>query len=207
MKKLSILLATLCLSFSIGFATTQAQPLFADTTTSETSQNDNLSSQQENSQENGENSELEPINIEEETSKLSQTAKDVIEVIKTIFNQPIVIGGVSITLGALLVWVLGKVFTTMLSKRNSKYDQKIADLLEQIGVSKELLDTLKQEYENMQPVIKEMIENTKNIKVKERLEELYNHNKEQVSEIVEDVEEQNNVPKSTQDTIKELLGK
>ena len=184
--------------------------VFAENETSEVVESSSEPSESE--------TELEPINVDEEVSKISQGAKDVIEVIKTVLSQPIVIGGVSVSLGTILLFVLGKVFGNLLSKRNSKYDKKIAEyenritnLLKQVGVSEQAIKDLKDNYEKLLPVIEEMIQNTKNIQVKAKLNALYEETKqktkETTQEVVEQVEEQNYIPKSTQDTIKELLEK
>lgn len=210
MKKLfvalSILVATLfgtCSTLSNGTI------VFAENETSEVVESSSEPSESEEPVES--ETELEPINIDEEVSKISQTARDVIEVIKTIFSQPIVIGGVSVSLGTIVLFVLGKVFGSLLSKRNSKYDKKIAELLNQVGVSEQALKDLKENYEKLLPIIEEMIQNTKNIQVKAKLNALYEETKqktkETTQEVVEQVEEQNYIPKSAQDTIKELLEK
>jgi len=211
MKKLfvalSILVATI---FGTCSALSSGTIVFAENETSEVVESSSEPSESE--------TELEPINVDEEVSKISQGAKDVIEVIKTVLSQPIVIGGVSVSLGTILLFVLGKVFGNLLSKRNSKYDKKIAEyenritnLLKQVGVSEQAIKDLKDNYEKLLPVIEEMIQNTKNIQVKAKLNALYEETKqktkETTQEVVEQVEEQNYIPKSTQDTIKELLEK
>ena len=150
--------------------------------------------------------ELEPIDVDKETEEIiSNEARDVIEVIKTVMSQPIVIGGVSVSLGTLVLFIFGKVITNLLDKRNSKYDKKIKELLAQIGVSEQAIDTLKGEIDKLLKVIQEMIENTKNLKVKEKLLELYNEKKE----IVENGSQQviNDSLKTTQETIEEILNK
>lgn len=150
--------------------------------------------------------ELEPIDVDKETNEIiSNEARDVIEVIKTVMSQPIVIGGVSVSLGTLVMFIFGKVITNLLDKRNSKYDKKIKELLAQIGVSEQAIDTLKGEIDKLLKVIQEIIENTKNLKVKEKLLELYNEKKE----IVENGSQQviNDSLKTTQETIEEILNK
>ena len=113
------------------------------------------------------------INVDEEVSKISRGARDFIECVRAIFNQPIVIGGVSFTLGTLLFFVIGKVFGNYLSKRSNKWDKQIAklsnkleELLAQVGINAEIIEYLK-------GIIKEIIENTKNIQVREDLEKKY----------------------------------
>jgi len=217
MKKLfvalSILVATI---FGTCSTLNSGTIVFAENETSEVVESSSEPSESEEPVES--ETELEPINVDEEVSKISQTARDVIEVIKTVLSQPIVIGGVSVSLGTILLFVLGKVFGNLLSKRNSKYDKKIAEyenritnLLKQVGVSEQAIKDLKDNYEKLLPIIEEMIQNTKNIQVKAKLNALYEETKqktkETTQEVAEQVEEQNYIPKSTQDTIKELLEK
>ena len=200
MKKLFAIIGISVMSFCafLGVTKQREYALYAEPETSQTSEP--LSSS-ETSQE--------PIDIDKETEKvISDTANDVIQVIKTIFNQPIVIGGVSTTLGVLVLFVLGKLFGNYLSKRNNKYDKKIAELLKQIGISEQAIEQLKGEIEKLLPIIQEMIDNTKNIKVKEKLIQMYNEKKAIVEKAADEEKELiETVEKTNQDTIKELLGK
>ena len=113
------------------------------------------------------------INIDEEISKISQGAKDFIECAKAILNQPIVIGGVSVSIGAIILWVVGKIFGNYLVKKNSKTDKKfeniekrVGELLAKIGIQQDVINALKE-------LINILIENTKNIQVRELLEKKY----------------------------------
>lgn len=133
---------------------------------------------------------VEPIDIDEETSKLSQVAKDTIAVIKEFFSQPLVIGGVSTTLGAVVLFVFAKLLGHALDKRDTKYDKKIKDLLEKIGVSDDIITELQKEYDKLYDVVQQIIANTKNVKVKQHLEELLAETKASVSEIEEKVIEE-----------------
>ena len=200
MKKLFAIIGISVMSFCafLGGTKQKTYALYAEPETSQTSEQ-TISS--ETSQE--------PIDIDKETEQvISNTAKDVIEVIKTIFNQPIVIGGVSTTLGVLVVFIFGKLFGNYLSKRNNKYDKKIAELLKQIGISEQAIETLKGELDKLEPIIKEIIANTKNIKVKEKLLEMYEPKKELVEQqVIEKKEIIENLEKNNQDAIKELLEK
>ena len=200
MKKLFAIIGISVMSFCafLGGTKQKTYALYAEPETSQTSEQ-TISS--ETSQE--------PIDIDKETEQvISNTAKDVIEVIKTIFNQPIVIGGVSTTLGMLVVFIFGKLFGNYLSKRNNKYDKKIAELLKKIGISEQAIETLKGELEKLEPIIKEIIANTKNIKVKEKLLEMYEPKKELVEQqVIETKEIIENLEKNNQEAIKELLEK
>ena len=200
MKKLFALITTFVLASCLFIGGTR-QPSFVYAE-NETSQVEPSSSSSESSSEE----ELEPIDIDKETNEIiSDNARDVIEVIKTVFNQPIVIGGVSVSLGTLVLFIFGKIITNLLDKRNSKYDKKIKELLAQIGVSEQAIDTLKGEIDKLLKVIQEMIENTKNLKVKEKLLELYNEKKEIVENKAQETIDLS--LKTTQETIEEILNK
>lgn len=130
--------------------------------------------------------EQEPINVDEEVNNLSQTAKDTIEVIKTFFSQPIVIGGISTTLGTIVLYVIAKLFGHALHKRDTKYDKKIAELLSKIGVSDDFISQLQAEYDKLREAIEEIIANTKNVKVKAKLEKILEDTKESAEKFVEE---------------------
>ena len=203
MKKLFAVLSISAMSFCafLGGAKTRSyQPMLAEQESSQT-----MSSSEQSSSETSQ----EHIDVDKETKEIiSNTAKDVIEVIKIIFNQPIVIGGVSTTLGVLVLFVIGKIFGNYLSKRNTKYDKKIKELFEQIGIDSEAIKMLLEQANIDRKVILEMIENTKNIKVKEKLLEMYNSKKEPVEQVIElDKEQLETIVKTNQDAIKELLEK
>lgn len=200
MKKLFILITTFVLASCLFIGGTR-QPSFVYAE-NETSQVEPSSESSESSSEE----ELEPIDVDKETEEIiSNEARDVIEVIKTVMSQPIVIGGVSVSLGTLVMFIFGKVITNLLDKRNSKYDKKIKELLAQIGVSEQAIDTLKGEIDKLLKVIQEMIENTKNLKVKEKLLELYNEKKEIVENKAQETIDLS--LKTTQETIEEILNK
>ena len=113
------------------------------------------------------------INVDEEVSKISQGARDFIECVHAIFNQPIVVGGVSTTLGVLTLFVLGKIFVNYLVKRKNKTDKQLEklfdraeEILTKVGINSKIINIVKD-------LIKEIIDNTKNIQVKEKLELKY----------------------------------
>ena len=207
MKKLFAILTISALSFCAIFGMNrQSSFVYAE---NETSQVDTSSQPQSSSSESESSSEeLEPIDIDKEISGISQTAKDVVEVVKTILNQPIVIGGTTFTLGMLFCWLFGKVLLSIMSKRNTKYDKKIEEVLKKIGVNQEMIDWLKENADTLNEVIKEMINSEKNIKVKEKLLELYNNKDNVKNEVIEQIEEQvEDATNGAQDKIKELLEK
>ena len=190
MKKARLFILSLlgisAISFGVSCTTFNAQPRYeiayaeTDTTDTEPTDTDPVDDEEP----------TEPINIDEETSGLSQVAKDTIAVIKEFFSQPLVIGGVSTTLGAVVLWVIAKLFGHYLHKRDTKYDKKIEELLGKIGVSDELIKTLEEEYDKLLVVIQDIIANTKNVKVKKHLETLLAESKESVETSTEETKEE-----------------
>ena len=158
--------------------------------------------------------EEEVIDVDKEVQDLSTTAKDTIAVIKTFLNQPIVVCGVSMTIGSLIVWVFGKVLLGYLGKRSTKYDEEISKLLTKLGVEEEQIKTIIEQYKNLEEVISYLIENTKNEKVKAKALEMMkpynerikeeNHKVEEVISVGKEVEEEV-VDKSKE--IRDILGK
>ncbi len=205
MKKLFVLLtATILASVCFLGGTKELAPMYAENEP-QTSEPIDSSEPQETSE-----TELEPIDIDNETEQVvSSTAKDVIEVIKTVLNQPIVVGGISTTLGAIVVWLLGKLIVNALSKRNSKYDKKIKELLEKIGINEQALNDLIATKDKLEQIIKVIIDNTKNVKVKEQLLGIWNDSSKSVIEKAQEIAEQTSeqIESSTQNAIEELLKK
>ena len=201
MKKLfALLTATILASVCfMGGSKDKFTPIYAENETSQTSEPIETSEPQETSE-----TELEPIDIDNETEQVvSSTAKDVIEVIKTVLNQPIVVGGISTTLGAIVVWLLGKLIVNALSKRNSKYDKKIKELLEKIGINEQALNDLIATKDKLEQIIKVIIDNTKNVKVKEQLLGIWNDSSKSVMEKAQEIAEQTSeqIESSTQNAI------
>ena len=158
------------------------------------------------------------INVDDEVSKISQQARDVIEVIKTIFNQKIVIGGISFTIGAIILWVLGKVVVNLFKVKKGKYENLENKLLTELGYKEQEINYLRQEKEKLEQVINLLAQNLKNEVVKAEIDKILNKGKEQAAkveeevkqeaqQVVEKVAEQVNasVPQETKQTIKELL--
>lgn len=94
--------------------------------------------------------------------------------IKEVINQPIVIGGASVTLGALILWVVGKLIGALKTK-------KIKELIAQVksyatlmsnSVSKEDYNKLVKSYNELLPVLKELGSQVKNVNVRENVNAL-----------------------------------
>lgn len=152
------------------------------------------------------------INVDEEIGKISQTAKDTIEIIKTILNQKIVVAGVSISLGTFLGWLLINGISKILRQSKSKVEKKLEETQNKLGATEEQLQKEREEREKLDKAFRMLIENNKNETLKEnclallneKKEEVVEQAKEQISEVidkgVEQVNEQTN-------KIKDLLRK
>ena len=147
------------------------------------------------------------IDVDEEVKTISSTAKDTIEVIKTFLNQPIVVCGISMTVGSLIVWVFGKVIIGALSKREYKFDEEIKKVLTKLGVDEEYIKEMLEQYANLEEVIKYLIENTKNEKVKTKALEMIKQGKDKVEQVQEVVNESKEEAKDKIEEIKDILGK
>lgn len=103
-------------------------------------------------------------------AQLSQGAKDFLVVAKEILNQPIVIGGVSVTLGAIVLWVVGKLFGIIGKKKLAEYGNKIDELfvLMNDSIKKKDYNELAKQTEQLTEVCKILVDGTRNVKVKEQ---------------------------------------
>lgn len=183
----------------------------------EESETSEVESVEESNEESEEVSEDETINVDDEVSQLSQVAKDTIEVIKTFLSQPLVIGGVSTTLGAILLWLLCKGLGYVVGKRNGKYDKKIADLLKQLGLDEDKIKELIEFKDNVYEVLEVIVENTKNEKTREQAKKLLNkmkngeqvidNSKEELGKALAEVEQEANILNDKEAKIKDILEK
>lgn len=210
MKKLFGIISVFALTFcAVIGGTKEPNYCYAET---ETSQNIASSSETTSEQETSEQ-EQEPLVLDNETfDSVSQTAKDVIQVIKTILNQPIVIGGVSVTLGAVIAWLFGKFITKILDNRSNKFDNKIKGVLQKVGFTEEQIAKLFENYELLLQVLQELVENNKNVNVREKCLAMLNGTNQEIEKVENDIIETaseivENDSNTRQEKIKELLEK
>lgn len=107
--------------------------------------------------------------VEEPTfyETLSQTAKDCIGVVKEVLNQPIVVAGVSTTLGAIVLLVISKLIGAITSKKEKEKVVSIVKGLESLLDRKDLsINELKSELGAFIQVIRLLVNNLKNVNVK-----------------------------------------
>lgn len=105
---------------------------------------------------------------------VKDTAEDVLKVIRGVLEQPIVIAGVSTTLGAILILAFSKLFSVLSKKKVNELIEQVKDLRAKIddSVSKKDYEQAISEIKELYGVIELLVESTKNVKVKERAKAL-----------------------------------
>ena len=102
--------------------------------------------------------------------KLSHGAKDFLIVAKEILNQPIVIGGVSVSLGAIVIFVVGKLFSALGKKKVNELANRVDELFGKMteSVNKKDYNELAKQTEELVEICKVLANGTRNVKVKEQ---------------------------------------
>lgn len=119
---------------------------------------------------------------------ISQTAKDTIVVIKEVLNQPIVIGGVSVTLGAILLFAFSKVFSSIGTKRVKALAKQLEELTNQ-ALTKKDINELELTSGKIVEIVTELANSTRNVNVKAKCLALLDELKPIVEEDKKFVEE------------------
>lgn len=129
---------------------------------------------------------------------ISQTAKDTIVVIKEVLNQPIVIGGVSVTLGAILLFAFSKVFSSIGTKRVKELAKQLEELTNE-ALRKKDINELELTSGKIVEIVTELAHSTRNVNVKakclallDELKPIAEEDKEFVEEKVEETKVQLN---------------
>lgn len=172
MKKIIVALG-LCLSIglfssvSVNRGFTQVR---AEDTSSEIVSEEETTSEEIVSEETSETSEETPKEEDGFFDKLSQGAKDFLIVAKEILNQPIVIGGVSVSLGAIVIFVVGKLFSVLGKKKVNELANQVGELFEKMteSASKQDYNELAKQTQELVEVCKVLVDGTRNVKVKEK---------------------------------------
>ena len=146
--------------------------------------------------------EEEPIVVEEETlgQEISQTAKDIIAVMKDFFERPIVIAGISTTVGALALFIIAKAIGGISKKKLNDVIAQLKGIKDNIDKKVEQKDYegLKGEISGYYDILAELISVCKNEKVKKDLQEKLEALKDVKQEVVVFAEEK--VEEITQET-------
>lgn len=113
-------------------------------------------------------------NVESIYDEISQTATDFIVATKEILSQPIVVGGISTTLGAIILFLFSRLFSTLSTSRIKALGVKIETLKSQIdeSVSKKQYTEVAKQVIELKDVLAILIEGTKNAKIKEKAQSL-----------------------------------
>lgn len=186
MKKLIIAIGLIA---SVGFLGTLQVNHFQCAKAEETSESVEI----ETSEEIDESTELESVSEEDsevvvgsseikeaETmyENISNTAKDILNVIKGVLEQPIVIAGVSTSLGVLIVLVISKLISVINKKKLndliSQLDNLVKDQDKKVDFDK-FKELLLKVYK-VEDVLQYLIEHTKNIRVREEAIKLLKSN-------------------------------
>ena len=194
MKKLLVLLGIAFSAFALSFSfkgnmqVVRAEESEITETTEEEPQED-VSSEEETTTTETTTEEI----VEEEKEDVSQTAKDIKEVITTFFSQPLVIAGVSTTLGTIILSVFGKIIITFLLNKTSKYQREIDDLEDLVEELTSQLDLTKADLEVFKTAIRELISSNKNIRVKRKLLGIIEPKVEEIKDKVDVVKEEEQI--------------
>lgn len=105
---------------------------------------------------------------------ISQGAKDFIASATALLNEPLVIGGVSITLGAIVLFVITKLFSTLSKTKIKSLAKQIATLTQQSAdsISRKDYNELLNNFIAMKDVMAVLVDGTKNVNVKEKAQAL-----------------------------------
>lgn len=111
---------------------------------------------------------------ENETSDISQVAKDVIAVITNFLSQPLVIGGISTTVGALAIFIVSKAIGGVSKRKLNNYLKDLEDIRLKVedSVNKKDYEELVAQRDRFIAILKEIEPTIKNVKVRENCEKL-----------------------------------
>lgn len=137
--------------------------------------------------------EEEPVVVEEESigQEISQVAKDIIAVMKDFFERPVVIAGISTTVGALALFIIAKAIGGISRKKLNNVLDQLKGIKDNIDKKVEQKDYegLKGEISGYYDILVELVSVCKNEKVKKDLQEKLEALKEVKEEVVVFAEE------------------
>lgn len=122
----------------------------------------------------------EPCEIEEKEDdpsvfeEISQTAKDTIAVVKEFLSQPIVIGGITTTLGAIILSIISKLLGNAKKGEITDLGKKITNLANELAKEKKVTKETLDKFVTMYDLLVVMKDSIKNIELKENAEKLLN---------------------------------
>lgn len=131
---------------------------------------------------NEENNVGEVVNEDEQTPVEDPSIKDIVineyeevrETIKEVLNQPLVIGGVSITLGTIILFVISKIVGLARTKKIKELTTSIKNYASKMSNCVDIKDynELVSNYNALLPVLQALSEQVKNVGIKENVKQL-----------------------------------
>lgn len=121
---------------------------------------------------------------------IQETIKNAWEYVLEILEKPLVIGGVSTSIGAIVLFALAKLFTSLNKRKIVALGVQVKELSKKIAdnASKQKLVELAQNIEELKEVVKVIADGTKNVNIREKANALLLEMKpllEQVKEVIE----------------------
>ena len=121
---------------------------------------------------------------------IQETIKNAWEYVLEILEKPLVIGGVSTSIGAIVLFALAKLFTSLNKRKIVALGVQVKELSKKIAdnAPKQKLVELAQNIEELKEVVKVVIDGTKNVNIREKANALLLEMKpllEQVKEVIE----------------------
>jgi len=121
---------------------------------------------------------------------IQETIKNSWEYVLEILEKPLVIGGVSTTIGAIVLFALAKLFTSLSKRKIVALGVQVKELSKKIAdnASKQKLVELAKNIEELKEVVKVIADGTKNVNIREKANALLLEMKpllEQVKEVIE----------------------
>lgn len=114
--------------------------------------------------------ETQVVEVQEQsiTEEITQTCKDCITFMKELLSQPLVIGGVSTTIGALAILIITKAIGGVNKKKLEGLFKELADLKSRVedSVSKKDFNSLVSEKDELIAILEKIAPTIKNIKLK-----------------------------------------
>lgn len=126
------------------------------------------------------------------TDEITQTCKDCIVFIKEFLSQPLVIGGVATTVGALALLIISKAISGISRKKILGVKNELEELKTKIAdsVSKNDFNSLLKQKDELIEILEKVIPTIKNIKVKNECLKLLEELKPIQEEVINFVEEE-----------------
>lgn len=185
MKKLFVILGIAFCGLTLGCSKVSYTQVKAEEEITEVGESEEIETEEENTEE----AIIEEETTTEEKEDISNTAKDIREVIVAFFSQPLVIAGVTTTLGAIILSVFGKIIITIIMNKTSKYNREIEELTKTLTDLEKSLEIVENKQKVSDSAINELINGTKNIRLRKKLLSIVEQPKVEIKEVKEELEQ------------------